>query len=106
MFRVELRFDEEKVKEYGYDLDKLYSLADRICTNKGAIKIGRGFYEKEDAVDAEQTIDCVWRLLSSKYILNLCNYCHLIDPVDGDCGDISGDFIKHRKYHPLEKYRI
>lgn len=104
MFRVEMRFDEDKVKEYGYDLDKLYSMADKLATQKGAIKVGRGIYEKVDAVDAGQTIDCMFRFMKNKYILNLCNYCHLIDAEDGDCGDISYKFKTLTKYYPLEKY--
>lgn len=103
LFKIELRFDEQKANDYGYSVDSLYDLADRLVTKKGAVRVAKGVYEKLDAEDSEQTIDCMFRFLKNKYILNFCNYCHLIDGEDGDCGDIAYKFIPQRKYHPIEK---
>ena len=89
MFRCEVRFDEEKAKQYGYTLEEIYETVDGIFERQGVPKVAEGIYEDPDAKDSWHTLAVSFKFWNCPVIVHFCNYLHVIDPEEGDYGDCS-----------------
>jgi hypothetical protein len=87
MFRCEIRFDEEKVKQYGYSLKAIWELVDGIFERQGVSKVAEGIYEDPDAEDGWYTYYFSYSFFNCPPIVHFCNYWKMYDPEEGDQGD-------------------
>lgn len=97
MFRCELRFDEEKVRRYGYSMKSIYRAVDPIFEKEGIPKIAEGIYEDLNTEDSSHTISITSSLLRSPAAVHFCNYWRMYDPTEGDQGKCEDSFPERRK---------
>lgn len=68
---------------------------------KGASKIGRGSYENKDWVESPIAMNCMYKFITNKYIVDFCDYCWSYSQDDGECGDISYMYKKYQRLLPV-----
>ena len=97
MFRCEVRFDEEKAKQYGYTLEEIYETVDGIFERQGVPKVAEGIYEDPDAEDSWHTMNISLSFFHCPPIVHFCNYWRMYDPEEGDQGTCENGLVKRRE---------